>query len=321
MTLGLHPEIGLHYRHVIPADWGPFVDARATLNALTQDRCNGRVWHSVITPAEYAQDPYWTSPAVCYVEWSNTNRRIGAPQDRKCLVALYALEAWGAPSEMLESHVQHWQRFQAAAVDYDAVLTYTPRMVEHLQALGLHAALYPLGFDPRTVGLPRWTTPKFTDYVYWGSDVGKRTVLMPRLQELVDGHIHNVSGSFGRGLAGQLDTARAALHLAHSAVQSFPQWRAWQVLATSACLVAELPVGEPPDTWPLVPGRHFVPLAPITLDNVEKTAAQLYQLLATPLVDIARRAHEELASEFSATACVERYLVPASLEMWRRKHS
>ncbi len=313
----LHPESQLHYRHVVPPEWGPFVEAHATLTALSRHRSHV----SVVSPARYATE--WLStrsnPRLCYIEWSNTNARVVRPLERQCLVALYALEALGDAAQMLPSHQAHWTRFVEAAPDYDAVLTYTPTMVEAISQLGLFAALYPLGVEPTAAGLPRWNTPKFQDYIYWGSEVGKRTVIVPYLKEALDGHIHTVSGAFGRGLVGQLDVSRAALHIAHSQVRSFPQWRAWQVLTSSACLVAELPEGNPPDTWPLVAGKHFFGLDPIGIHNLEATAERLRDLLTCQLAEIARRAWEELGSEFTGDKCLERYLVPASIRMLERR--
>lgn len=307
----------LHYRHIVPAEWGPFVDCRATLNALAARY----PWVSVATPAEFDAGLGLDDPRVCVVDWSNRCQPLtgpAAPGVRRATVLLYALEASGPPSAMLPAQLAHWEAFQTASVTYDGVLTYTPELASGLSTwLGRKCWLYPLGFDPFVKGLPRFEVPKFNEYLWWGSRVGKRQRTLPFMQavECLTGRVIDVSGAYGRALTGALDTARAALHLAHTDMFTFPQWRAWQVIGTSAALVAELPLtaeGQTePDTWPLVPGRHFIGFEPLKEDNLDTTASKLAALLDAPLRDIAQCAYEEIGRTYTAASCHERYLVPA----------
>ena len=317
-TLPVHPETGLHYRQIVPASWGPFVECRATLSALAITR----PWLSVITPEQFGAErknaAFWQSPSLCYLDWSNELAAIGNPRDRKCLVAIYALEALGAEDKMLSSHRRHWARFRECAQNYDAVLAYEPALVAQIQTWGLVTGLYPLGWTPLTAGYPRWGTAKFEDYVYWGSPAGKRQAIVPFLKKSLEGHFVDASGTFGRRLTGVLDTARAALHIAHSDVPTFAQWRAWQAMASSAAIVAERVAA-----WPLVADQHYLAIEPITLDNLDATAAHLRQLIIRdrerPLFQPIALAANVLGSQFRAEWCLDHYLLPASLAMKERR--
>lgn len=315
----VHPQSRLHYRHVVPSEWGPFVDARATLLALAQRR---DLCHSVVTPAEYAtertQDAWWQNERICYVDWSNENLRIGPPLARKCVVALYALEAWNDEPLLLGAHQEHWARMREAAYDYDAVLSYTPKLRDLIRSWGFQTHLYPLGWSPETAGWPRWNAPKFQQYVYWGSHTGARCRLLPELLQKFDGRLHDVSGEFGRSLTGHLDTARGVLHIPHTPDATFAQWRGWQCLASSAGLVA-----QDTDSWPFVPGEHYLPLSAEAMLDPDKLFWEAFEYMEAPqlLERTARAAFDGLATRFRAERTVEDYLVPASMAMLTRRRT
>ena len=309
MGLVVHPATGVHYAHVITSAWGPFVDLHAMCSHFA-DRCP---WMSVHAPNTMGMDnPLWQDPAVLLVFWQ---RISGMPsrEARQAHTAFIYAEAIGDPSAMLPDHVTEKAQVMTSLScgGFDAILAHTPFMVDHFKMLGAKAYLYPLGWEEAIYGAPRFDGPRMHDYCYYGSTVGKRELVMPFLKQHLGEHLIDSSGMFGRALVAKLDTCRASLYVAHSDVYSFSTWRTWQTLGSSACLVS-----EPADTWPLVAGEHFVKLERITWVNVKLVVADLLRMLGdTDLAGVARRAHEEVAHEFTCTKCIDRYLVPVGGEI------
>jgi hypothetical protein len=134
-------------------------------------------------------------------------------------------------------------------------------------------------------------------------------LFLPYLQSpgALSDQIENVTGRFGRGLLGALDTARASLYIAHSTVESFSTWRLWQVASTSAALVA-----EPGDAWPFVKDEHFIQIPYLTSENVQGVVEELKALADQHerLSAVATQAHE-LAQQYSVDAVEDDWVVPA----------
>lgn len=322
MSAPREPTTGLHVVHVIPETWGPFVDILASYRNVAA-RCFP--WMNVVSPEVFAgmkSSPAYQDPGVLFVLWTD-DPRPGPKTERKALVAGVYSEAIGERNEagellgMLPEHRAHFERFRAVQAEYDAVFAHTPWMQEQLAYL-LEPPVYvvPVGWDPETMGRPRWTAPKFVDYAYYGSGVGKRSMILPFLQGRLGKRLVDVTGSFGRDLLGKLDVARASLYVAHSDVRSFSTWRIWQTIATSAALVAE--VGT--DTWPLHTA-HYVGYPRVTLDNGEETANELRRILDhVDLLGMARRCYEEVAGAFTVETIVQSYLLDAMGDLVRRHH-
>jgi hypothetical protein len=310
MKRPLHRISDLHYRHVVPAVWGPLFELRETLQTL--DSC-----HSVVTPERYQVElSERADERTFYVDWTNQNLRIGPPESRRHCTALYAIEAW-APT-MLDSHVAHWEGFRAAAQDHDLVLGYTPGMVERFRSWGLRAALYPLGWSPEATGGPRWSTPKFESLVWWGSMAGRRQTILPALSERIGHYLVNLSGAYGRRLIGCLDTAAVALHVAHTAGATFPQWRLWQLMSTSAGLIAE----AHPDSWPLEPHHYQRIELSEDVEVLERQGAWLRDLCETERLQSLREQAEVRFDElehYTVKHCIAKYLVPASMEAFEAR--
>lgn len=328
----LHPRSELHYRHVVPDEWGPLFELRETFAVLARTE----PWHSVVSPARYLSELRdRTEPAQArtfYIDWTNHNLRIGTPGDRRCCTALYAVEAWGG--DMLPVHEQHWDAFRAAAQGHDLVFGYTLQLTERMASWGLRSALYPLGWCPEAVGYPRWGTPKFERMVWWGSMTGRRRVIVPVLAEHIGHYLTNLSGAYGRRLIGCLDNAEIVLHVAHTHGATFPQWRLWQILPTSAGLIAEVSPGM--DCWPLRP-EHFCAIGFSEEPEDMVTKGQWLRRLCEEedglsdgkltgpaqrevLLGQAARRFDELG-HYTVSHCVNEYLVPASQAAFERRQA
>jgi hypothetical protein len=166
------------------------------------------------------------------------------------------------------------------------------------------------------MGRPRWHAPKHYHFLYWGSAVGRRGMFVPFLKEHFGELLHVPEGVFGRDLLALLDRSYASLYVAHSAVRSYSTWRLWQTLATSAAFV-----GEPGDTWPFEPGKHILTFDQLTSENYLGVLDQIREIGCDVkrLGEIAECAADELGSRFTIDRVVDRYLVPASVEMRVKK--
>jgi hypothetical protein len=309
--LARHPKTGVHYAHVITRAWGPFVDHHA-LYALFAAEHN---WMSLHEPASVGPDSQlWQDPSVLLIYWQQQalSQLLPAP-DRQCHTARVFAEAVGDIDKMLHPHRDEKELLLKAvwAKQIDAVICHTPAMARYMGEMGVRAFVYPIGWDERVHGVPRFDSAKVDDYVYYGSPAGKRLLVMPFLKERLGRHLVDATGLFGRAIIAKLDQARASLYVAHSDVDSFSTWRIWQTLGSSACLV-----GEKGDSWPFVAGDHFVGLPTIDWVNVEGVAVDLKRILGdTGLLGVARRAHEEVAHAYTCRRCLDDYLVPAGGEI------
>ena len=305
--------------HVIPDEWGPFVDVRAMW--LSRARHRGNL--HVITPAEFCERQnawYWNEPRAVFILWTLIDP---GPLDlRKSKVFHVFFEAIDHDlGKLLPAHVDHWDRFKTMSVHFDGVFVHTPRMKEVVSTyIQTPVHVMPLGWDAEAMGTPRWEAPKHRGYVFHGSMVGRREVIVPYLNGPFGlGHgspspshaFENVTGMFGRSLLGVLDTASASLYIAHSQVGSFSTWRLWQAASTSAVMIAEVS-GDDGDTWPFVAGEHFYPIEMMTADNASIIVGLLRSFLleAPAMIEISKRAHE-LACTYSLARIEDEFILPA----------
>lgn len=311
-----HPKTGIGYVHVIEPGWGPAVDLFAGYSvAAARTR-----WLSVMTPSEFAgqrqdaESPYWTDDSLFYTLWSHA-MEVDSPERRQSKLARVYFEAFNADMQhMLPAHQEAWARFQKLGPAYDATFVHTPLMADWLHQQGVPCYVLPLGWEPEAMGRPRWNAPKFTDYVFQGSVVGRRAAILPLLAERLGRQFQNQSGAFGRGLLGILDTAIASIYIAHSNVRSFSTWRIWQCAASSAALVAEAA-----DSWPAVPDDHYVAMPYLTFENIDAVCDWLRTLPQNvDLAAVARRMHDDVGQYFTLERCIDDYLVPASREIFGR---
>lgn len=302
-----YPGTGHIIVHVIPPEWGPFVDIRACYQSLARRR----PWTHVISPAEYHERIngwLWNDPDTVFVCW--TMMDPGPKWQRKCkVVTVYseALDDDGA--KLLHGHLDHWNNFRIMSVHFDAVATHTPMTAEIVARAGCPTFVMPVGWDPDAMGRPRRDAPKLHKFLYHGSCVGRRELVIPYLRaNLGNDHFLDGTGMFGRSLLGTLDTADASLYIAHSEVASFSTWRLWQTASTTAAMVA-----EPGDTWPFEIGKHYVGIQRVTMLNAPQTVRDLAELVKRRdlLLEVATRAYEEVACRYTVDHIEDAYLVPA----------
>lgn len=293
--------------HVIPNNWGPFVDIFAmwSFHASTTKRV------AVITPKQFQENEFadhgkqlmilW-DPELC---WHIARHR----KPNRYFVAVYSEAFDEDTSKLLPSHERCWDRFRKELSPLaDAVLCHTPWMTETVgKYLTTPTYLMPVGADPLVNGSPNWDVPKFERLVFWGSVCGRRDVLVPELTAQL-GLV--TKQTYGKPLTSQLDLAAGALYIAHSLVKSYSTWRLWQLSMTSCGLIS-----EPGDTWPFLPGEHYIEIPHFDVRNVDYVCAKIkrfyadYEQAKQNLRDCAIRAHR-LANHFSPPIIEKRYLGP-----------
>lgn len=309
MTLSArYPGVGAVIVHVVPSAWGPFVDLRAGLQALSRRR----PWTHVITPEEFfahARGDLWNDPDAWFVCWSLLDP--GPKELRRCQVAHVYSEALDDDgTKLLPDHLAHWHHFKNVAHNFDRVFTHTPKTAAIVARACDPVFVLPFGYESSAMGEPRIDAPKQHGLLYYGSTVGRREILIPYLRAALGSQLSDVCGIYGRALLGTLDTSRAALYVAHSEVSSFSTWRLFQTCATTAAMIA-----EPGDAWPFAANVHYVEIPRMTISTAKSTVDTLRDLLSAPdhLGQIAHRAHYEIGRTFTMDHVEDRYLVPGFL--------
>lgn len=287
--------------HVVPDGWGPYVDVRACLKSLSKRRSSTYV----LTPREANPEAeFWQDPDALAIYWPLLEP---VPREaRRCKVVHVYSEAIDTDlDKLLPAHRGHWYRFRLdLAQHFDAVFTHTPWTSEVLKHAGMVSFVMPVGWDAEAMGTPR-DGYKLHDFVYHGSLTGRRELIVPYLQKRLG--LVDVTGSFGRGLLGQLDLARASIYIAHSLVGSFSTWRLWQTASTRAALVA-----EPGDAWPFEAGKHYIQIESLTVDNAERMVDSLLDLATQHdhLEHVANEAHT-LARLYTVDRIEDEFVIPA----------
>ena len=305
-----HPKTGVHYAHVVPGQWGPYMDIHATWSKFA----SLYPWISVHVPKKLdTTSSLWNDKNVLIIMWQGGVPAVHGPKDRAAKVALVYSESLvdlrtGDRSLLLQPHLEELSRLEAAvkANQYDALFCHTPWSQTQLQGLGIPVFLLPVGWDEDVYGNPGFDSTKIYDYVYYGSPAGRRETIIPYLKQKLGDKIRDISGTYGNEVTSELDMARAQLYIKHSNVTTFSTWRIWQTLGTSAALV-----GEQGDHWPLDPKRHMVLLDGEWSDDALKPRVLERILTYVDLSYIAKTAHEEIAKHYTCKRCIEEFLVPA----------
>jgi hypothetical protein len=305
MACIVHPVTGFGYVHILPKN-GAFDSIRSCYGILA----NNYPWLQIREPWEFDEikrSSMYTNDRVFIVTWVNSY--AGPKEMRSAKVAAVYSEAIGPREAMLPDHRKAWDEFSGRAHEYDLLLGHTPFMAAQLAKLGVPSAVFPVGWDHRGLGTPDFSRSRDQVFAYYGSPVGKRTWSVRGLGDRLGKDFRDLTGTYGRPLMGELGRSRAALYLAHSDVESFSTWRTWQALAAGAAMI-----GEPADTWPLVPGRHYAEIPRLTERNLDAAAIVLREYAGgSTLETFAKCVHSEIAPEFTVEKCIEKYLVPASM--------
>lgn len=301
--------------HVIPDEWGPYVDIRACY----QSHCERAAYRYVITPKQFERfigagdaNSIYNDPKAVFVLWTLLDP---SPRRRSTVLQVYC-EALGGTG-MLKPHVDHWDRFVAMKDTYDGVLAHTPMMARRIEQLTqVPTFTFPVGWDAAAMGHARLGSPAHRGYVFQGSKVGRRETLLPALQDALGDNLCDASGTYGRALLGLLDTSWASLYVAHSDVTSYSTWRLWQTASTTAATVT-----EPGDTWPFRPTEHYCEIPRVTVENSAEVADRLRWFIGTRegqtlLRGVAHAAHE-VARQYTIERIDRDFLLPAIEATWR----
>jgi hypothetical protein len=300
--------------HVVPDEWGPFVDIRTCLSSLTERNETVRTLKSIDLNAVWPG----CDPDDLLVLWSLQDP---GPIDRRdCYIAAVYSEALDEDeSKLLPEHLAHWQRFQKTAPSFDAIFVHTPWMCDLVaKKTGRPTFVMPVGWDAAAMGVPRWDTPKHNLIGYRGSSIGRRAMIIPALGvQFGANEFVPMTGQFGRALLGNLDTTAIDLYVAHSPVRSFSTWRLWQAASTSTTLVAEVAREHLADSWPFIEDEHFIGLTPIEPTNIRAKAIELLALAkeAMRTTSVSRAAHA-LARQYTVDRIHRDFVLPA-FEMMR----
>lgn len=296
-----HPDTGFHYVFLILRA-EPFLAIREGYLRLSERL----PWLSVV---EMRSDlsAILDDPDNFVISWGSWGiPELIAGQVRRAKTALAYFEPLGPLDQMLPDHREYLQHVYDHLPHFDAILLHTPMMrAEMASRVQQPCYVLPVGLDA-SQGVPDFGAEKRYGYLHWGSMAGDRPRALAEVKAHLGDRVTNVVGLFGAALHAELNAAKGALYLPHSRVSSFSTWRIWQVIASSAGLIA--PAGS--DAWPLEPGRHYVEY---DLDRPDYDALA-HLLDGAALRDVALRACAEIGPRFTMERCVNDYLVPASKE-------
>ncbi len=311
----LHPETGLHYTHFVPS-WPAYADADRTLRALA-----ARTPWVTVEPlnawAPVRDGGAFQNPQRMLIAWGGVSHDEPGPRvDRRCIIALQYSETVGDLDKLHGDQRGVLERLLMRAQKYDVILTHTPSEAQWLRAHipGVRAHEVPLGYSPEAVGRPDFAQAKKFDIAYYGARMGRRQGLLTALQPHLRHKYDDVGGLFGLDRQAKLNEARAILQVHHCHPScSFPSFRLWHAMATSAALLM-----EPADAWPAVSGRHYFEYPEFTPETADVAARAIDAILdRDDVIETARRAHDEL-STYTPDYCHEKFMVPLSAELKRR---
>lgn len=296
-----HPVTGKHYVLCISPEAGPYAD----IWKMYTEAARAREWLRVVPFNEigmYRTMSFYDDPDVVFVIFEPTKFDPWPRAARKARVVGVYSEALGG--DLLAAHKVHLDRFTALVHRYDAVAVHAPGVQEILSTYygtSTDVRLLPIGWSPETMGAPDFEAERWSPPVFLGSEVGRRKAVIDRLaSEMVIEWPRTVYGDDALAI---LRRSRHYLYVAHSLCSTFSTWRIWQALASGAALVAEC-ASDADQTWPAVPGLHFV-----SLDTMEPSEVR-EKVLAVDLSVYAKRAYADLGERFSIDRVIEDYLVP-----------
>jgi hypothetical protein len=291
-----HPDTGARYVVVLPNN--PSFDV--LWNAYLALECS---WFRVIDSSRF--DDYFSS-------LRNTRALIvhfappeDIPGDRRCTIAGMYFEAYDTDLAILApDHRRDFDRFIRTPLDI--VGCHTPWMATEI---GRHANkpsfVLPHGWSD--LAETDWSTPKTTPMAFYGSNVGKRERLFPKLRK----YGTDLSGCFGYNLLRQLDSAKTVLNIYHYNVASYSTPRLFQASQTSAALIT-----EDGDIWPLSRENCYMIPRVETEGDVEQLVAFVEDIPEEEALATAQRAYAEMR-EYSVERCVTEFLVQGTKE-WLR---
>lgn len=250
-------------------------------------------WMSVASWSEWsAKRIEWQEPgnAIILWWWNYPGLLQVVPPQRKASLALWYGESVGPPEKLCPHQRGIFSGLEWYFRTVDLVLVGSPLAARFLAPRCKRVAYAPIGYDPKIMGTPDWSAPKEYDFGYCGFPIGRREWIVPALKRRFGKRFLNFFGPSRLERKRIYDRCRAVLYIPHSEEPSLPGLRIWQSIASSAPLIT-----EKRDCWPAVPGKHYIEVPETKIENVDRFVDQVERALKLPLMDIARRAHDELS--------------------------
>lgn len=300
-----HPETGFIYIHVFP-EFAAYHETEMAYRLLAS-RCP---WVHVASKKEYLKYVReWDHFRNFLIHWGSAQEiPVEARDKRRSRIAMHYDETIPYGDSMLDNQRAVFGRFCQRAKNFDILFAHSPPAVSRLAQLTGHpkVCVAPSGYDPVVMGEPDFNAPKTHDLVFYGAMTERRDRILSSFKRMLKHRLTDLSGVYGQQRQRELNGAKAILQVHHSPRSSFPSFRIWQSIGTSAAFVAET---EPDDTWPMAPETHFSSFE----DDLEKAAVRIDRLLDdhNQLTAMARRAHDEL-SRYTPQYVMDHYIVPAS---------
>lgn len=311
-----HPDTGRRYLYLFPVS-PVFDELRASYSKLAETR----PWIEVIGPGDEHRIVDDIDPDQLFICFHRP-RKDTLSRPRAGKVAFVYCEPLGPIAGMTSDGLNYLQSFRDILGLIDGILCHTPAMCDEMATVTstVPIGLLPAGLDMTAMVTPDWTTPKDIDFLFYGSMAGKRLWSIPLLKEKLGDRLHIAPNVYGRELGALLNRSKVSVYVAHSDVNSFSTWRAWQTSFTSAVMAIECLDGKRADAWPFEPYSQYTPLPTLQQDGstTEEYVERLFGMVSIPSIDrvawqwarTAAHTNYWLATEkFSAERCVEDYLL------------
>jgi hypothetical protein len=311
MPSSFHPETGFRYT-VVTTPYQSFEDVFKSYSIAASripwlETLSQEAWNAKSSDLLRQSDRF-----MVFFGWAPD-----VPGDRKCKVAVHYSEMVGPPDRLLDIQKGNFQNFIAKTASYDLVLAHTPSEVKILESLAgkTPVALCPSGYEAEVLGKPDWKAPKERELVFYGYKAGRRDEVFKQLQPHLKHKLDYIYGWYGATRHTMMNRAKAIFNVPFSFDLAYPSFRVWQAISSSAPVIL-----EPIDAWPSVAGKHYLEIPMITPDTAKEAAEKIDAYLDNTklLVKTAKTAHKEL-SEFTIKYCLDKYLVPASAGVKRKK--
>ena len=310
--MNVHPKTGLHY--IVSFRACPAYDDAMHMYERMAEKYD---WLECIREQELirrmetiAQDE--RNFVVIWGVWSPR-----PPQERKAMFTRVWSEAYDDDEMNMIKHHRDWLSSARANIRHmDGVFGHTPWMASRMETDSVPGFALPMGWDPEVMGTPDWEAEKKHRFTYIGAIAGKCRWLVPGMQGALGDEMHQPQDIAGKSRTDMFNASHANLYLSHADVHSFPTFRIWQTLCSSAALIAE----KGRDCWPMTE-EMYIGMPTIARANGPKVANMIKSVPNDMYAMTARRLHDGLATDFTIEKILEDYLIPASIKIKDTKTS
>jgi len=308
--LSVHPKTGLHY--IVSFRACPAYDDAMHLYERMAAKYD---WLECIREKELirrmehiAQDE--RNFVVIWGVWSPR-----PPQEREAIFTRVWSEAYDDDQDKMIKHHRDWLSSARANIRHmDGVFGHTPWMASRMKTDTVPGFVLPMGWDPELFGRPKWHARKKHRFAHVGAIAGKRGWVVPGMRYALGDDLLHVKDTWGADLLDVYNKSVAQLYLSHSDIHYFSTFRIWQMVATSAAMIAE----SGRDCWPMTE-EMYVGVPTITRKNGGIVARMIKGLPDKLYKSKAKALNESLASSFTIEKVLTDYLIPASVEIKERR--